>query len=93
MPQLPSILLAGGEVDVRGCYCALAACEMLCLDKAAVAAACGMTDFIRRCQVCLWRVRKGVCCEMGAALKHAARWEEGMRCVCGRMGFYRVGRG
>jgi prenyltransferase beta subunit len=38
-------------VDVRGCYCALASCEMLGLDKAAVAAACGMIDYIRRCQV------------------------------------------
>ncbi|PRW59450.1 farnesyltransferase subunit beta [Chlorella sorokiniana] len=40
----------GGEVDVRGCYCALAACEMLGLDKQAIADACGMVDFIRRCQ-------------------------------------------
>ena len=44
---------AGGEVDVRGCYCALAACEMLCLDKCALAAAGGLVDYIRRCQV--WR--------------------------------------
>ncbi|EFN50919.1 hypothetical protein CHLNCDRAFT_28585 [Chlorella variabilis] len=41
---------AGGEVDVRGCYCALAACEMLLLDKSAVADACGMVDYICRCQ-------------------------------------------
>ncbi|KAL4859002.1 Protein farnesyltransferase subunit beta [Chlorella vulgaris] len=40
----------GGEVDVRGCYCALAACEMLLLDKAAVGEACGMIDYIRHCQ-------------------------------------------
>ncbi|KAL4424364.1 hypothetical protein ABPG75_001665 [Micractinium tetrahymenae] len=40
----------GGEVDVRGCYCALAACEMLRLDKQAVAGACDMVGFIRRCQ-------------------------------------------
>ena len=43
---------AGGEVDVRGCYCALAACEMLRLDKGALAAAGGLVDYIRRCQVC-----------------------------------------
>lgn len=41
----------GGEVDVRGCYCALAACEMLRLDKRAVADACDMAGYIRRCQV------------------------------------------
>lgn len=35
---------------MRGCYCALAACEMLGLDKGALAAACAMPDFIRRCQ-------------------------------------------
>lgn len=46
-----SHLPAGGEVDVRGCYCALAACEMLLLDKAAVGEACGMIDYIRHCQV------------------------------------------
>ncbi|KAL4432008.1 hypothetical protein ABPG77_000275 [Micractinium sp. CCAP 211/92] len=40
----------GGEVDVRGCYCALAACHMLCLDKQAVAEACDMVGYIRRCQ-------------------------------------------
>lgn len=43
-------------MDVRGCYCALAACEMLLLDKSAVADACGMVDYICRCQVCqCWR--------------------------------------
>ena len=50
-PALGPAPSAGGEVDVRGCYCALAACEMLGLDKGAVAAACNMPDFIRRCQV------------------------------------------
>ena len=29
----------------------MAACEMLGLDKGAVADACGMVDFVRRCQV------------------------------------------
>lgn len=38
-------------MDVRGCYCALAACHMLCLDKQAVAEACDMVGYIRRCQV------------------------------------------
>ncbi|KAL6767596.1 hypothetical protein ACKKBF_B35885 [Auxenochlorella protothecoides x Auxenochlorella symbiontica] len=40
----------GGEVDVRGCYCALAACHMLNLDVQTLADCCGMVDFIRRCQ-------------------------------------------
>ena len=58
----PALALpAGGEVDVRGCYCALAACEMLGLDKGAVAAACGMPDFIRRCQVTLVWHAVGCC--------------------------------
>lgn len=42
---------AGGEVDVRGCYCALAVCHMLNLDKQALAEACGMVDYVRACQV------------------------------------------
>ena len=42
----------GGEVDVRGCYCALAACHMLGMDRgaAAVAAACGLRRFVAACQ-------------------------------------------
>ena len=43
--------LAGGEVDVRGCYTAMAAAHMLRLDKAALARKAGMIDFVRRCQV------------------------------------------
>ena len=49
-PPLP-LPCAGGEIDVRGCYCALAACEMLGLDKEAVGRACDMVPFIKRCQV------------------------------------------
>lgn len=43
--------IAGGEVDVRGCYTAMAAAHMLCLDKADFARKAGMVDFVRRCQV------------------------------------------
>ena len=35
---------------MRGCYCAMAACHMLCLDKEAVAEACSMVDYVGRCQ-------------------------------------------
>lgn len=38
-------------MDVRGCYCALAVCHMLNLDKKALAEACGMERYIRACQV------------------------------------------
>ena len=38
-------------MDVRGCYCALAVCHMLNLDKAALAEACGMVEYIKACQV------------------------------------------
>ena len=40
----------GGEVDVRGCYCALAVCHMLRLDKAVVVQACDLVGYISRCQ-------------------------------------------
>ncbi|GAB4823274.1 hypothetical protein N2152v2_010320 [Parachlorella kessleri] len=40
----------GGEVDVRGCYCALAVCHMLQLDMQALAEACAMVDYIKACQ-------------------------------------------
>lgn len=42
---------AGGEVDVRGCYLALAVAHMLDLDIPALAARCGLVDYVRRCQV------------------------------------------
>lgn len=42
----------GGEVDVRGCYCALAACHMLGMDSTveAVAQACSLERFVADCQ-------------------------------------------
>ena len=40
----------GGEVDVRGCYCALACCHMLCMDADRVANACDMVNYIIKCQ-------------------------------------------
>lgn len=46
-------------MDVRGCYCALAACEMLGLDKGAVAEACDMMGYIRRCQASTAAVAAG----------------------------------
>lgn len=45
------LALTGGEVDVRGCYTAMAVAHMLCLDKAALSRSAGMVDFVRRCQV------------------------------------------
>jgi hypothetical protein len=44
---------AGGEVDVRGCYTAVAAAHMLRLDKHALADAAGMLQYVKRCQVLL----------------------------------------
>ena len=41
----------GGEVDVRGCYCALATCHMLRLDKVRLAEACSLSHFVSNCQV------------------------------------------
>lgn len=41
----------GGEVDIRGCYCAVAVCHMLGLDPEPLVQRCGMVDFIQRCQV------------------------------------------
>ena len=40
----------GGEVDVRGCYCALCACYVLGLDGRQVVEACDMGRFVRACQ-------------------------------------------
>jgi protein farnesyltransferase subunit beta len=40
----------GGEVDIRGCYCALATCHMLCLNKAQLADACNLDVFVAACQ-------------------------------------------
>ena len=42
---------AGGEVDVRGCYTAMAAAHMLSLDKHALAAKASMVQYVKRCQV------------------------------------------
>ena len=41
----------GGEVDVRGCYTALAVAHILALDVPALAARSGLVDYVRRCQV------------------------------------------
>ncbi|MEW5299125.1 MAG: hypothetical protein WDW36_002169 [Sanguina aurantia] len=41
---------AGGEVDVRSCYTAMAIAHILGLDKAALAERSGMVDYIVRCQ-------------------------------------------
>jgi protein farnesyltransferase subunit beta len=43
----------GGEVDVRGCYCALAACRLLGMERATaeVADACALERYVRACQV------------------------------------------
>lgn len=40
----------GGEVDVRGCYCALASCHMLGMDVKQVAEACSLGQYVRACQ-------------------------------------------
>ena len=66
-------------MDVRGCYCALAACEMLGLDKAAVGEACGMPAFIRACQVGGGRAGRRRCAACKAA---AACWQ---CCRCPRL--------
>lgn len=42
---------AGGEVDVRGAYTALATAHMLKLDKAALAKQAGVVQYVRECQV------------------------------------------
>lgn len=41
---------AGGEIDVRGCYCALSVCYMLNMDVSHVAEACGLGRFVQQCQ-------------------------------------------
>jgi len=40
----------GGEVDIRGCYCALATCHMLRLNKTQLADACSLDSFVAACQ-------------------------------------------
>ncbi|KAH7619658.1 hypothetical protein Ndes2526B_g06641 [Nannochloris sp. 'desiccata'] len=40
----------GGEVDIRGCYCALATCHMLSLNKTQLADACSLDSFVAACQ-------------------------------------------
>lgn len=40
----------GGEVDVRGCYCALATCRMLHINPQPIVEACGMAKFLKDCQ-------------------------------------------
>jgi protein farnesyltransferase subunit beta len=40
----------GGEVDVRGCYCALCVCYMLNMDIQKVSEACSLASFVRKCQ-------------------------------------------
>lgn len=48
--QMPCREIAGGEIDVRGCYTAMAAAHMLNLDKAALAEKAGMVQYVKRCQ-------------------------------------------
>lgn len=40
----------GGEVDVRGCYCALCVCHVLGMDGRKVVEACSLGEFVRKCQ-------------------------------------------
>ena len=40
----------GGEIDIRGCYCAFAVCHMLCLDVDALAEACSLERYVAACQ-------------------------------------------
>jgi protein farnesyltransferase subunit beta len=40
----------GGEIDIRGCYCALATCHMLGLNKSQLADACSLDSFVAACQ-------------------------------------------
>ena len=42
--------VAGGEVDCRGCYTAMATLHLLKIDPTTVVARSGMVDFIKRCQ-------------------------------------------
>ena len=42
--------VAGGEVDCRGCYTAMATLHLLKIDPIVVVASSGMVDFVRRCQ-------------------------------------------
>lgn len=42
---------AGGEIDVRGAYTALATAHMLRLDKAALAKQAGVVQYVCKCQV------------------------------------------
>ena len=46
---------AGGEVDLRGCYTALAIAHMLRLDTHLLARHCALPDFLQQCQVQLWQ--------------------------------------
>lgn len=39
-----------GEVDVRGCYCALSVCYMLNMDSKKIADTCDLVQFVHRCQ-------------------------------------------
>lgn len=48
MPSCPPC--ADGEVDVRGCYCAMATAHMLELDAKALAQAASMVEYVRSCQ-------------------------------------------
>ncbi len=40
----------GGEVDIRGCYCALATCHMLSLNTSQLADACSLEAYVAACQ-------------------------------------------
>lgn len=40
----------GGEVDIRGCYCAIACCYMLRLDIPRLAKACSLRKYVSACQ-------------------------------------------
>ncbi len=49
--MLTYVGVAGGEIDVRGSYTAMAAAHMLNLDKVALAEKAGMVQYVKRCQV------------------------------------------
>lgn len=52
--QCPVRIMAGGEVDVRGCYLTMAVAHILNLDKATLAEHAGLVSYIQQCQVSFW---------------------------------------
>ena len=51
MDKKENVQLTGGEVDVRGCYTAMATAHMLNVDKRALAELADMVTYVKRCQV------------------------------------------